>query len=49
MSAFQSRVLASARKPDPALERILYDDAVAHLVEQLPSKLANLPDWRGLG
>jgi hypothetical protein len=46
MTAFQSRILASARKSDPALERILYDDAIAHLVDQLPSRLTNMPDWR---
>lgn len=46
MSAFQSRVLASARKQDPDLERLLYDDAFIYMLDQLPSRLANFPNWR---
>lgn len=46
MSAFQSRILAAARRPNPELEQILYEDAVAHLVELLPSRLTSLPDWQ---
>jgi hypothetical protein len=48
MSAFESGYIGAGTRRDPGIERRLYDDAAAHLVEQLPQKLGNLPGWPGV-
>lgn len=47
ISAFESGYLGVSPKREEAIERKLYEDALEALVEGLPSKMENLPAWRG--
>jgi hypothetical protein len=47
MTALLAGRLAAATHRDPHWERRLYEDAVAHIAEQLPARFGNLPAWVG--
>ncbi len=42
MNAFTSGYIGVSTSRDPEVERILYEDARAHLIEQVPQKLSTL-------